>query len=851
MSEIITDYYAIGEDSYFSDLIVKTQNGWVTVLTKGTISDSVATEYGTIEIMKGGVFSNATVTDGGTIEIRNEGVLSSGLATNGGMILVEFDTEFSNVPGSIRNVSATKSGYVWVNGSATGLTAANGGSFDIVDLGKLNKATILDGGIGNVKNGASAVEVTVNQGGKFFVLEGGTARDLTVAAGGILDVSSGKLTGAIMFEAGAVVSAEEGAILDFDLTQAKAGAKETLVNNLSIIKGTPKYTLTVNGTQENGVYKLAEGAAGFDKAISVVNTSGKKLGTLTVGGNAKTFGDHSYKLAQDGSLLTVTVGDPLPQNGPSEPLNDTLYINKTTVNTDVTEAYGTYLTAPGDPVSLDQFGLLEETITINDVSYTFCNHVEKKAGDDSDNIDYAKIVLTHGAKLSFHAEATAAATFTVYSLSQDKKGKYTLKSLQTLKLAKDKDGVFKADSQKTVDLQAAGDYYVSMKFTDRNAAEAYYNVSLNGADKGVAFYDLGNNTDDWTDMKTKGYGGAVSNLGKITASGDLIKDEWVGFGDKADYKKFTLESAAELSFAVNTSLDKGPLKLTICKLKETVKKSDTTYSQVTVKTITVKSGRDSAQLNNLRLAAGGYYFKVESTNVKKSTGYGVRITDSDFYKDVDDGWNNVLLNGKALNENTAYFYDNKLSVSGAIYLDKSGNYKKNSIAAQYTYEGKKYGGFVCFGDETDFAKLTLTGTLDVTFSLSATNDATLEIIKVTQKGEKNSKKSLQTIKFKAGNDPATSKRPLTLEVKDGVSYYVSVKATNVKKTSVDPRTYYNVSYAVVQKETSALAMPETDDLAMLDSLSFGQYAASDALADASAASLADLDGKSAWKSLLA
>ena len=41
--------------------------------------------------------------------------------------------------------------------------------------------------------------------------------------------------------------------------------------------------------------------------------------------------------------------------------------------------------------------------------------------------------------------------------------------------------------------------------------------------------------------------------------------------------------------------------------------------------------------------------------------------------------------------------------------------------------------------------------------------------------------------------------------------------------------------------SSALAMPETaDSLAMTDSLSFGQYAASDVLADASAASLADL-----------
>ena len=363
------------------------------------------------------------------------------------------------------------------------------------------------------------------------------------------------------------------------------------------------------------------------------------------------------------------------------------------------------------------------------------------------------------------------------------------------------------------------------------------------------FYDLGYNGDDWGDMKTRGYGGTVGKLGVIDAAGlevdsHIVKDEWIGFGDKADYKKFTLENAAELSFTVNTSLDKGPLKLTVCRLKETVKTSGTTYSQVAIKSVTLKAGKESAALNNLRLAAGDYYIKVETSSVKKSTGYEVQVTHSDFYTDGDGGWNNALLNKKALVENAQYFYDNKLSVSGAIHLDKSGDYKKNT-AAQYIYEGEKYGGFVFFGDETDFAKLTLSGTTKLTFSLSATNDATLEIFKVTQSGAKYSRKSLQTVKYKAGSEDAATAK-VHLEVKDGVSYYVSVKATNVKKTTVDPRTYYNVSYEVVPKDACALAMQETSDaLAMTDSLSFGQYASADALANASASSLADLDGISA------
>ena len=224
-------------------------------------------------------------------------------------------------------------------------------------------------------------------------------------------------------------------------------------------------------------------------------------------------------------------------------------------------------------------------------------------------------------------------------------------------------------------------------------------------------------------------------------------------------------------------------------------------------------------------------------------------TTASFYTDGDNGWNNVLLDGKKLNENVQYFYDNALSVSGAVHLDKDGDYKTSSVAAEYICEEEKYGGFVCFGDETDFAKLTVSQTSKVMFTLSATGDATLEIIKVMQNGEKYTKKSLQTVKYKAGSDPASSKKAVTLEVKDGVSYYVSVKATNTKKTSVDPKTYYNVSYALEPVEAAALSMPETSDaLAMTDSLSFGQYDV-DALADASASSLAELDDRSSWQNL--
>ena len=125
----------------------------------------------------------------------------------------------------------------------------------------------------------------------------GTAEDLHVFELGTAVVSSGgKLTGKLTVENGGGVSMDEGTVLDFDLTRTVAGA-DALVNDLSRIQGTPLYTLTVDGTQASGTYSLADGAAGFNGTISVVNTAGDALGTLTTGKTTKINGsDYTLNL---------------------------------------------------------------------------------------------------------------------------------------------------------------------------------------------------------------------------------------------------------------------------------------------------------------------------------------------------------------------------------------------------------------------------------------------------------------------------------------------------------------------------------------------------------------------------
>ena len=158
----------------------------------------------------------------------------------------------------------------------------------------------------------SSVSGIILENDTMTILDGGIATTTTVKDGGLI-VDGGKMTGEMAFADGADVFADNGAILDFDISELtpEAGAR---VNNLAIIQGTPLYTLTVSAEQAKGIYTLADGAAKFKSTISVLNTLGNELGTLTVG-ETLSVGDTDYTLnlgtemAADALTLTVEQND--------------------------------------------------------------------------------------------------------------------------------------------------------------------------------------------------------------------------------------------------------------------------------------------------------------------------------------------------------------------------------------------------------------------------------------------------------------------------------------------------------------------------------------------------------------
>ncbi len=321
------------------------------VVSEGGLCTSVKLDGGRLTVLSGGTAENTTVNTGAGLLVSSGGAATE-IKENGGYVEVADGAEVSFVPNAISELtladisasvhSGTTANRATVNtggklevfsgGTATEVLE-NGGYVEISDGAAVTFASNTFSGLeladsATVHAGTTATDTTVNSGGKLEVFSGGAVNDITVNPGGAAEVSSGVISGAVInadgslliydgtritghmtFKSGAVVIPFVGSILDFDLTQTGA-SDVALVNDLSILLGTPSYTLTVSDTQAYGAYTLADGAAKFNSTITVRNTLGETLGTLTVG-ETLNVGGLDYTLNLTDSVLSITVKFPV------------------------------------------------------------------------------------------------------------------------------------------------------------------------------------------------------------------------------------------------------------------------------------------------------------------------------------------------------------------------------------------------------------------------------------------------------------------------------------------------------------------------------------------------------------
>lgn len=277
------------------------------------------------------------------------------------------------------------------------------------------------------------------------------------------------------------------------------------------------------------------------------------------------------------------------------------------------------------------------------------------------------------------------------------------------------------------------------------------------------------------------------------------KNNFVGYGDPADYAKITFDSPSKLSFTVNAT-DK--VKLVICRLVESVNaKGDPVYKLKAIRTATAvknkKTGEYAATTKSILLdtadANTAYYIAVKSTNSKKNgfALYDVTLNQDEsktkFYVDGDTGDNDWLYDRK-LKSKGKEALNGKVTDSEAVRISAAGEeirFDAEPVGEEAQAEG--WNNFVGFGDAADYVKISLTAAAELTFRIESTDKAKITIYRIDAKNDKADKvtyslKSLnsKTLKKAKGEENyAAETKPLRLDA--DTDYYLAVQSTNAKK----------------------------------------------------------------------
>ena len=307
---------------------VTVSNGAALIVSDGGVVTS-ATMWGQLEVGNGGRTEYAKVA--GSVTLRNGGTMDH--------------TTLSN---TLRVVNGCVVNDTTVKSLAT-LHVSQGGSANNTTLEKISELHVSQGGTatgvvmtGNgkvyVSQGGTAKGITVGEGGSMCVNDGGTANGITVNGGGMVYVSAGgKVTGPITI--GEVVSiptgisAEAGAVVDFDISTVAPGSAAR-IDNLSQVYGSPDFTLTVSAAQRVGDYTLTNNSGNFFGTITVKSTAGAAIGTIEIDGTC-TWGDYTYSLSRtEGALtLAVTSDDTTPPPAPTIKASTTSPTNRNVILT--------------------------------------------------------------------------------------------------------------------------------------------------------------------------------------------------------------------------------------------------------------------------------------------------------------------------------------------------------------------------------------------------------------------------------------------------------------------------------------------------------------------------------------
>jgi len=694
--------------------------------------------YTSMYVSNGGVATGTTLEKGGHMYLRDGGkAIASEINYNGHVFvgagcvaedsIINLGGDLQIGPGGLGlNTVVNKSGNgrVYNGGLLKNTTMEDGGRFS-VDSGGVAQASVLKGSAAlQVLYSGSAVDTTLN-GESLLRVYYGSATNVKIRDNSCVELEGESvLDGFIEVASTASIKvADKEATINFSLAGCNGSEGYRLSDYSRITGEMPNFTITIEPKQHSGIYKLAKNASAFSGSISIGDGT-KVYGALTAGGGALEIDNAFYSLNNDKGNLTLRVQSELELQETADNWSD-LAVNG----------------ANGQVGSVGVIDNSQSEITAGWVG-------------DVDAVDYMSFEVTENCKLFFSIQATDASKFAIYQLCENKNGKFSLKNLQTTALKKDKNtGNYYVDTAGL--LLTSGTYYMGMHCTGKQVGcSVDYTVSTNH-DKNI-FYSDGDNSDDWTDMKTAGAAGLPGEPDSLRDWAMFVNNNWVGYGDAVDYKAFTLEDAAKLSFKIKSS---DAVKVTIYQLNsKTDKNGVTTYSLKALQSTNVKANQTISS-KALLLDSGTYYACITSTNAAKGGSATYSMTpgkDTYFYTDGNnsDDWTDMKTAGAAgLPGEPDTIHDWSMFVND---------------------------DWVGYGDAVDYKAFTIDNAR-LSFDIKSSDAVKVTIYQLNSKTDKNgvttySLKALQSTNVKA-NQTITSKALLL----ERGTYYACITSTNAAK----------------------------------------------------------------------
>lgn len=342
-----------------------------------------------------------------------------------------------------------------------------------------------------------------------------------------------------------------------------------------------------------------------------------------------------------------------------------------------------------------------------------------------DHVDYREFIIDDPGSFFFNvSNLSQKLTLTVYERKDPDNPNSSLKKLTSITTGKTKD-------TKPV-LLDAGHYYLKVEYKGTKYGGTDYNIGV------IAdIFTKRNNDDD--EFKN----GALPDTYtvEVNGSGNLISNDWVGYGDTIDCRRVVLNTPGAYRFFLSDITNK--VRLTVYSVSYNKDGSEKLKKLTSV----TASANQKKGTKELLMDSGEYYVTVEAMDWKKgkNTDYAVNVDGTSYTKanNSDDNWNDPGVR--------------EFTIGGAV---------ETFLADEW----------VGFGDKIDWIRINISTPGYYNFNIhDLQNKVKMTVYTIDGKGKK---KSLGSLSYSpAKGNSASLKKPLLL---DRGTYYIAVEAPNWK-----------------------------------------------------------------------